>query len=178
MSEYGYNYRMSEITALLGVQQVRKASEVIRERRRIAEFYDKHLQDTPGLRPLKLAPNVRSTYYKYIAYLEEWIDRAEIKAILKEKFGVSLSGEVYAELCHTEPLWQQSTYCGRQRANGHVACHRWPSCRCGDMQEGFPGAEYICRHHICLPVYPGLSDYELEHVVNSVRQVLNNIRKE
>ena len=177
MSEYGYNYRMSELNALLGVQQMKKASEIIQERRWIAEFYDKHLEGIPGLRPLKVPANVTTTHYKYVVFLHEEIDRGETKSILKQRFGVSLTGEVYSELCHSEPLWQRFTYCGRQHRNGGVACHRWPGCRCGDVQEGFPGAEYVSRHHICLPVYPGLSADELEHVVNSLRQVLLELKR-
>jgi len=176
MSEYGSNYRISEVTALLGVHRMRRAAEIIEERQRVATFYDKHLQDIVGLRPLEMPTNVRSTYYKYIAYLDERIDRARVKGILKQRFGVSLTGEVYAELCHTEPLWQRFTYCGRQRTNGQVACHRWPTCGCDQIQNGFSGAEYISRHHVCLPVYPGLSEAELEYVVVSLRQVLAEVR--
>ena len=177
MSEVGYNYRLSEITALLGVRQMQKAQAVIEERRRVAAFYDTALKGIAGLRPLTLPETVFSTYYKYIAYLDEDMDRNQAKTILKEQYGVSLTGEVYANLCHTEPLWERFTYCGRQRANGDVACHRWPACGCDRVQEGFPGAEYISRHHVCLPVYPGLSEAELEHVVTSLRSVLTEVKE-
>ena len=172
MSEYGYNYRVSELTALIGVQQIGRASDVIQERKRVAEFYDKHLEGIPGVHPIGLPTNVFSTYYKYIAYLDEEIDRAQIKTTLKRDFGISLPSEVYTDLCHTEPLWQKYTYCGRQRTESRVACHRWPACGCKELQDRFPGAEYISRHHICLPIYPGLSADELKHVVNCLWKVV------
>lgn len=176
MSQVGHNYRLSEVTALLGVQQMHKAKAIIEDRRRIANWYDSNLKDIPGLRPLTLPENIVSSYYKYIAYLDEDIDRQQIKMTLKEKYGVSLTGEVYAELCHTEPLWEQFTFCGHQNTDNQVACHRWPACGCNQKQTDFPGAEYISEHHICLPLYPGLSEAELTHVVDSLQNVLATVK--
>ncbi len=177
ISEFGYNYRISEITALLGVQQMTRASAIIADRRRAAAFYDKHLQGVPGLRVLKLPAGAYSTYYKYIAMLADDVDRTQVKTTLREKYDVSLTGEVYSELCHTEPLWERFTYCGRQRSEGQVACSRWPSCGCSQKQDGFPGADYISQHHVCLPVYPRLSEAELEHVVTSLLKVLSQTKE-
>jgi dTDP-4-amino-4,6-dideoxygalactose transaminase len=172
MSEVGHNQRMSEITALLGVQQMQKATELIQDRRHVAHYYDEALKDVDGLHPLALPEGLSSSYYKYIAYLDEWYDRAQVKRMMKERYGVSLTGEVYAELCHTEPVWDRFTYCGRRRSNGRVACERWPACGCDTPQKDFPGAEYISRHHICLPLYPGLTEAELTHVVDSLKETL------
>jgi len=177
MSEIGHNYRVSEFTAMLGVQQMNKAPSVIKERQRIARFYDEALKEVHGVRPLILLKDVFSTYYKYIAYLDESYDRAQVKKVLKEKYGVSLTGEVYADLCHTEPVWDSYTYCGRERRNGDVACTRWPSCSCGQRQSGFPGAEYISQHHICLPLYSGLSNEELKYVVYSLKNTLTELQR-
>jgi dTDP-4-amino-4,6-dideoxygalactose transaminase len=91
---------------------------------------------------------------------------------MKERYGVSLTGEVYADLCHTEPVWDRNTYCGRRRGRGRVGCERWPSCGCETPQKDFPGAELISRHHICLPLYPGLTEAELSHVVDSLKATL------
>jgi len=176
MSEIGQNQRISELTALVGVQQMKKAPILIAERRRVARFYDERLKEIPGISALKLPENVFSTYYKYIAYLDESYDRAQVKKMLKEKYGVSLTGEVYSDLCHTEPVWENYYYCGRQRRDGYAACTRWPKCGCDQRQDGFPGAEYISRHHICLPLYPGLSDEELEYVVGSLKQTLKELQ--
>jgi dTDP-4-amino-4,6-dideoxygalactose transaminase len=172
MSEFGHNYRLSEITAILGVQQMKKAHWSIAERQRVAALYDRLLQGVRNVRPVELPSGIVSTYYKYIAYLSEEYDRDEVKKTMKERYNVSLTGEVYANLCHNEPLWDKYTYCGKLRGNS-VACHRWPRCDCEVRQEGFPGAEYLSKHHICLPIYPGLKDEEIEYVVESLDKVLN-----
>ncbi len=175
MSVFGHNFRLSELTAVVGVQQMRKAPALIEERRRVAAFYDETVPSVAGIRPVHLPANVSSTYYKYIAYLDEEYDRAQMKTTLKERYRVSLTGEVYADPCHTEPLWERYTYCGRLRKDGAVDCNRWPRCGCDRPQNGFPGAEYISRHHVCLPIYPGLTTAELEHVVWSLGETLKDV---
>jgi dTDP-4-amino-4,6-dideoxygalactose transaminase len=160
MSVVGNNWRMSEITAVFGVQQMRRAAEIVAERQRIARFYDQALSSLEGIAPLKLAHNTTSSYYKYIAYLHESLDRAAVKKRLKEEHQVSLTGEVYADLCHTEPVWQRVDYAGQPGPAPPVAPGE------------FPGAEYLARHHVCLPLYPGLTQEELEWVVESLKKVL------
>ena len=174
ISELGHNWRMSEITAVLGVQQMRNASKILAERRGIARYYDQALQEFPGFRPLPLPPNTTSSYYKYIGYLDPGYQRGEVKRVMRENYGVSLPGEVYADLCHDEPIWDNFTYCGKRRNdNGQVQCVRWPACGCRESHEEFPGAQYLSMRHLCLPMYPGLAEDELAHVVESLDRTLH-----
>jgi dTDP-4-amino-4,6-dideoxygalactose transaminase len=165
---FGYNWRMSEFNAVVGVEQMKRAHQIIRERQSAARFYDQHLQRIPGLRPVPLPAEVSSTYYKYVAYLDSSIERDALKKTLRDNFDVQLTGEVYATLCHQEPVWEQTCNCGRQR-NPHAAR---ACCRTPFRRASFPGAEQIAAHHICLPLYPGLSQAELEYVMASLEQAL------
>lgn len=175
ISGLGYNYRMSEITAAIGVQQMQKANQIIEERRRIAGWYDEFLTGVENITPIEMPRKVISSYYKYIAYLPEKYDRNAVKKVMKEKYGVVLTGEVYADLCHNEPLWERYTYCGRlHNSNKKVQCIRWPGCGCGKKQDSFPGATYLSNHHICFPLYPGLTKKEIKYVVESLDNTLNN----
>ena len=173
MSEMGHNHRLSEFTALVGVQQLARAHTIIDERRRVARFYDKSLRGMAGARPLELPEDLQSSYYKYPVYLDETIDRSRLKRVLKEQYGVSLTGEVYADLCHTEPVWQTHTCCGRRRTNGATPCLHGSACNGTASAADFPGAEYISRHHVCLPLYPDLDEAELTHVVESLERALS-----
>ncbi len=176
ISEVGINYRVSELTALVGIQQSMNAVAVITDRQRAAAHYDKALADMPGISVIPLPIGATSSYYKYIAYLDEDINRASLKIVMREQYGISLTGEVYADLCHNEPLWDRFSYCGKDRSNDPVACNRWPGCGCSHQQGGFPGADYISKHHVCLPVYPGLTDEELNHVTESLREALTSAK--
>ena len=171
ISEFGHNWRLSEITAVLGVQQMHKSADILAQRSHIGEYYDKALQEFKGITPVKIPAGATSSYYKYLAYLDTDYDRAEVKRVMREKYEVSLPGEVYADLCHNEPIWDNHNYCGRKKeANG---CEKSPGCGCNTRQDGFPGAEYISKHHICLPMYPGIDDSTLAYVIESLDRTLH-----
>lgn len=166
----GHNFRISEPTAVLGLQQMGRAEQLIAQRREVAATYDRLLRDGP-VAPVAIPPGAVSTYYKYIAYLPEDCDRTKVKQIMKEEHAVSLTGEVYAELCHEEPLWEDYTYCGAPRS---VGCSK-PGCKCGAVQNDFPGARRLKDRHICLPVYPGLAREDSEWVVAALEKTVARV---
>lgn len=154
ISELGHNWRLSELTALLGLQQTRKAKQLFADRKTTAAFYDRELAGLRDVRPLALPKALDSTYYKYIVYLRPGISRDALKKLMKEEFGVSLTGEVYDVPCHKEPVWAK---------NPGAALN---------VSDEFPGAEEIAARHACLPLYPGLTDAERSHVVRSLKSAL------
>jgi dTDP-4-amino-4,6-dideoxygalactose transaminase len=173
IGEIGNNYRLSEITAVLGIEQVNRADRIIAERRHIASLYDKALDTVDGITSLPLPEGSVSGYYKYIAYLSDGIDRASVKKRLQSQYEISLTGEVYADLCHREPVWENYGYCGRLRPEPGAPCPGLPACGCDQVQEGFPGAEYISERHVCLPLYPGLTEDDVAWVAQALDAVLS-----
>lgn len=167
----GHNLRISEMTAVLGMQQVDRAADIIHRRREVAAMYDALLEDVDTITPVAIPPGAVSTYYKYLANLPEGCDRTKVKRIMKEELGVSLTGEVYAELCHEEPLWDDYTYCGVPRA---VGCSK-PGCKCDVRQNDFPGADRLKDRHICLPLYPGLDEADARWVVTALERTVAEI---
>ena len=152
-TDLGYNWRFSELHALLGLQQMRKARAIVNERIRIAGWYDDQLKDLDGIRLVEIPPEIICPYYKYIVYLEPPHTRDTVKRRMQEEFKVSLTGEVYADPCHTQPVFD-----------------RYPDLI---IREGeYPGAEYVSSCQICLPIYPGLREDEADYVVESLKQVL------
>tara|TARA_B100001964_G_scaffold245829_1_gene337059 strand:+ start:6079 stop:7278 length:1200 start_codon:yes stop_codon:yes gene_type:complete len=177
ISEFGYNYRISEITAVIGVQQMQKAEHIISERRKIAGWYGELLSKVDHVSPLEIPDNIISTYYKYIINLSEEYNCAKVKQRMKGRYGVSLTGEVYIDLCHNEPIWEKYTYCGKKRNTSRgVQCVKWPSCGCEDNQKDFPGAIYLSKHHLCLPLYLGLTKEEVKYVVDALSNTLEDFK--
>lgn len=150
-TEMGYNWRMSEVHAAIGLSQFARLEEFIGDRRKVAQIYDKELVKIAGITPLKIPPKAKSNYYKYVALLGEDIDRYTLKRELKERFGVSLSGEVYEIPCHLQPIFKT-----RYGFNG------------GE----FPIAEDLCKRQICLPVFAKMTKEEAEYVIDSLREVI------
>lgn len=154
--EIGDNWRFSELHAVLGLQQMKKAAYILSERRRLAALYERLLTGCEWLKPVKMAEGVDSAYYKYIAFLPEHVDRQQLKSRLQEEFGVQLSGEVYSHPCHSQPLFQ-----------------KYPEKLANSREDRFPNTDYVCRHHVCLPLYPGLQDDEVHYVVECLRCLLD-----
>lgn len=154
-TEFGYNWRLSEIHAVLGLEQMNKVDWILSERRRIAAIYNKKLKTVKGIELVTIPENIKSSYYKYIVYLEEGIERDYVKNKMKSDYTISLPGEVYADPCHSQPVFKNYA---------NTMLNKWT--------DTFPNAEYICRHHICLPLYPGLTDQEIGYVVKSLKEVL------
>lgn len=144
----GYNWRMSEPHAIIGHSQLGRLEEFIAARNHIARIYDEELKNIAGVSPLPLPQGCRSNYYKYLALLDQSIDRSALKKLLRDDYRVGLSGEVYETPCHLQPVFEEY--------------------RDGD----FPVAEDICRRHICLPVYAGMTEEEALYVVSSLARAL------
>ena len=150
-TELGYNWRMSEVHAAIGLTHLGRLEEFIAGRRRIAALYDRGLDDVPGVTALRLAPQVHSNYYKYVAFLEPGVDRPALKKRMKEEFDVGLSGEVYELPVHLQPVVEARQGPGRGR---------------------FPVSEDLCARQICLPLYPDMTEAEAQHVLTSLRKAL------
>lgn len=144
----GYNWRMSELHAAVGVFQLKRLEEFIRERNRVASEYQRRLKGVEGLTLLVPPAGSVCNYYKVVALLDRGLDRASLKKELKERFGVNLSGEVYDTPLHKQPVFQEY-------ARGE-----------------FPVADDVCARHVCLPVFPGMTEEQVSQVVTGLEQVL------
>ncbi len=144
----GYNWRMSEPHAIIGLKHLDRLPEMIADRQRIAAIYDHELSELDNLDLVRVPERGVSNYYKYIAVLRERRDRKALKAELREKYGVSLSGEVYEEPLHQQPVF--AVY----------------------ARTALPIAEDYCARHICLPIYSGMEDEDAGAVIASLRAVI------
>ncbi len=150
--ELGYNWRMSELHAALGLKQLRRLSEFVAVRRRVAATYDSGFDNLGSLVPYQRDATSNPNYYKYVVFLSRGRNRAEAKARLKRDFQISLSGEVYDTPCHLQPVFRDE----------RVILH-------GEMSR----AEDLCSRHFCLPVYSDMTASEAEYVVDAMRTVFS-----
>jgi perosamine synthetase len=144
----GSAWRMSEVQAAVAMVHLEQLDEFIEVRRAVAARYDEAFAGNPHLRVLPEPAGCRSNYYKYVALLAPGIDRLALKTELRDRYGVSLSGEVYATPLYREPVF--AALAG----------------------EPLPCAEDLCARHVCLPVHSDMSTMEVERVVDAVRATL------
>jgi len=101
----GYNWRMPEFCAALGLIQLNHLQEFIDRRNAIAKLYDVALDDA-NLDRVMTPPNQRNNYYKYTFYLPTSVDRDRFKASCRSA-GVNYGGEVYWPPLHLQPAFRE-----------------------------------------------------------------------
>lgn len=151
--DLGYNWRMPEISAAIGLVQLRRLPEIIEKRRKVASYYDRKFGRLSGVKPLSIPSNIINNYYKYILILDPDINRDKLKQKLRER-GVSCGGEVYWPPLHLQPIYR-----------------RLFRTREGD----FPNAEDVCRRMICPPLYTGMNIEDAAYVIEKFEEALAEI---
>ncbi len=144
----GYNWRMSEPHAIIGLKHLERLPAMIADRQRIAALYDQALNTFRNLRAVRVPAGGVCNYYKYLAVPGEMKDRKGLKVLLRDRYGVSLTGEVYEEPLHKQPVFQEYDT--------------------GKM----PVSEDYCARHICLPIFSGMEEADAHHVISALREVI------
>ena len=140
MKELGYNYRMTDIQAALGISQLKRLDLFKQRRREIVEFYNKKL----GLEHLREKDFSNACFHLYPILIKDR-DRFYFEA---KKVGLNL--QVHYIPVHTQPYYQELGY-------------KW-----GD----YPNAENYYKHCISLPLYPELTNEDLEEIIRRIKGIL------
>lgn len=141
----GYNYRMTDIQAALGLSQMRQLNEFVSSRQEIAKQYDKLLQDLPLRAPWQ-NPEGYSAFHLYVIRLK----LSALKKTHREIFEGLRSMGIGVNL-HYMPIYLQPYYAGFDFKRGHC-----------------PEAERYYAEAISIPMYPGLIQTEQQRVVDSL----------
>ncbi len=141
----GFNYRMSDILAAVGVAQMRRLDDVLATRRRVAAWYDDRLAGWEAVRAPTTPDGRTHTFQSYVVLLDEDIDRDAVIRSLAED-GIESTIGTYA--LHAEPFFS--------RAFGLVP---------GDR----PRSWRAYRSSLALPLHGGLSEGDADRVVDRLR---------
>jgi len=146
----GNDWLMDEISALLGIYQLRTLDANIRRRNEIAQTYADALMNLESVKLFNVPPDIRHSYYKYPVLLSSTIDKRELVEKMKRDCGISL-GSVYDPLCHLQPVYQTLF---------------------GYRSGMFPTAEATLKRVLCLPMFQQMTNEEVDYVLQSVRRIL------
>ncbi len=144
MQELGYNYRITDFQAALGISQLKRLNWSIQRRQEIAERYNKAFMGTCIKTPV-VASNVSHAYHLYIIQLEQ---RKGLYDFLREN---KIFAQVLYVPAHTMPYYRK---------------FGWKK---GDM----PVAEDYYEHCLALPMFPSLTNEEQEYVIQKVLEFVN-----
>lgn len=146
-TELGWNYRLTEMQAALGLSQLNRLEEFVTRRRELAGGYDRELLELPLRLPGKLE-GAKSSCHLYVIRLQNPDRRREVFVALREAgIGVNLH---YIPV-HLQPYYE----------------------RLGFSEGQFPEAESYARTAISLPLHPGLTQAMQDEIVAKLRQVIS-----
>jgi perosamine synthetase len=144
----GFNYRLSDVAAALGVAQVEKLTEMLSARERVAAMYAERLAQVEGVEaPIAARGQERRSWFVYVVRLGDAVDRDATIARLAER---GVAGKAYLPCIHLFP---------------HLREHGW--------REGqFPVAEATSAHSLALPFFPALSEGQVDRVCQELATAL------
>jgi len=152
--QVGYNYKLTDIQASIGLEQMKKLPDILQMRQDIARRYDESLADLTWLRLPQTPADQRHAYQSYVCLLQG-TDSTDLDAItrLRRRFCRHLSNDSIASVQGAQAMQTIHFY------------HRQYGWRLQD----FPAALMADRASVALPIYPGLSQEDQKRVIHSVR---------
>jgi dTDP-4-amino-4,6-dideoxygalactose transaminase len=150
----GFNYRMTDIAAALGLSQLKKLDRFLKRRRAIARHYDEAFAKLPPIRLLQSAPEerARSGHHLYIA----WFDFGAMRTT-RTAFMIKLAERGVGSQVHYMPVYHHPFHAQRTKVD----------------RSQFPQAEHYYRGCLSLPLHPGLTDEEVERVIIAVSDLVS-----
>jgi len=145
----GYNYRLDEMSAALGVAQLARIGELLRKRERVAHLYSERLAGVAGVSLPYLAPTTtHASWFVYVIRLAPKIDRSRVIASLEEH---GVPARPYFSPIHLQPLYRE---------------------RFGYREGDLPITEATARSTLALPFSGVMTEEQVAYVCDTLRAVL------
>jgi perosamine synthetase len=145
----GYNYRLDEMSAALGVAQLERLDRLLAQRQAVATRYSEMLRRVPGVTVKSaVSSTTRMSWFVFVIHLDPRIDRDRVIEQLEAR---GIPSRVYFTPIHLEPYYRQ---------------------RFGFRPGDFPVAERVAASILALPFHTNLSDAEMDEVVAALQSAV------
>lgn len=145
----GYNYRMDEMSAALGVSQLKKIETFLAKREKVARAYTERLNNLGFLRTQVIRPYVHMSWFIYVITLEKGLDRDNVMKKMAER-GIPTRG--YFSPMHLQPYIRDMF---------------------GFKGGELPVTEDIAKRTLALPFHNNLSEDEIDEVVEALKDAVS-----
>ncbi len=153
-SRLGYNYRMSELNASVGVVQLKRLDELLRKRNDVAKQYGAKLSSLEGVAPLTIVPTTtRMSWFVYVVRFTNGINR---DSVINEMSKSGVPTRPYFTPIHLQPFYRE---------------------RFGFRPGDFPEAEAAGDSIIALPFHTNMKTEEIEVVHKALKDVLARVKE-
>jgi perosamine synthetase len=143
----GFKYNMTDIAASLGIHQLKKADYFREERAKIAKKYHSLLKDIEGLILPREKKNTISSWHLFAVRIQSGITKIHRDEVIEKLKENGIGASVHYMPLHLHPYYREKY--------GYKA---------GD----FPVSEKLFSECLSLPIYPGLSDSQIEKIANTL----------
>lgn len=141
----GYNYRMPEVCAAMGVAQLERIDEILERRAKVAFLYNQKLKD---FKEIEL-PNNTSSWFVYIIRLNQKYKQEDRDKIIREMADNEIQCSNYFQPIHLQPYYKEGF---------------------GFEQGDFPICEQVSQRTIALPFYNNLKEKEIDFIVKTLKK--------
>lgn len=149
--DLGYNYRMTEMSAALGISQLRRIEVLLNNRERVAQLYSRYLKGLSVVRPPVVLPHVRMSWFVYVITLGEGFSREPIMEAMAEE---GIPTRAYFSPIHLQPYIQKLL----------------------KTHEGMlPTTESIAKRTIALPFHGKMAEKEVQTVVEALKEAISKV---
>ncbi|MEM6428284.1 MAG: DegT/DnrJ/EryC1/StrS family aminotransferase [Deinococcota bacterium] len=145
----GYNYRIDEMSAALGISQLARLDDFIAKREAVAKLYNRHLEHLDGLRVPVVRDDVRISRFVYVVLLAEGYSRDPIMQALAK---ADVPSRAYFSPLHVQPYIRA---------------------RMGDLAGSLPVTESIAQRTIALPFHNHLPEHSIRYIVEALKDALS-----
>lgn len=142
----GYNYRMTEMSAALGVSQLSRIDVLLAKRERVARMYTERLSGLDFVRPPAVRPHVRMSWFVYVVTLGAGLHRDRVMAALADQ-GIPSRG--YFSPVHLQP---------------------YVRAQLGTREGTLPVTEEAARRTVALPFHGNMTVDEVDTVVEALKR--------
>lgn len=147
----GYNYRMTEMQAALGLAQLARLSELSRKRKKVAALYTKKLRSVKGLELPFQDKGSKVNWFVYVVRLPAKLGRKGRDKMMSQMAKKGIQCGNYFQTIHLQPFYRKLF---------------------GYKRGDFPVAENISDRTIALPFYNNLKEKDLDMVVKALKSAL------
>lgn len=144
----GYNYRMTDIVAALGISQLERVDDFVNKRNKLAQRYKDLLSESPIILP-HIIDESYSSFHLYVIL----IDESETALKRKELYNYLFFNKKIGVNVHYIPIYKHPYY---QKLDKNFAEQT--------------NAENYYKRALSIPMYPDLNDKELEYISNSIKE--------
>ncbi len=139
----GYNYRMSDLAAALGIAQLGRIDELLGKRARVAQWYDDRLGGNPHMVSQAIPVGLRKSWFVYVIRLADDFSRQDRDEILEVLHRQGIGSSNYFSPIHLQPYIAE---------------------RFGFARGDFPVCEAIADRTIALPFFGNMTEAQVERV--------------